>query len=137
MDSNDDDPINYVPGEMIYRCKECKGAGTVTWCPECGKDIEYPILEEETELETPNYSPNMKNQIIHLEIAEELEKAEVMHPDWPTDIVYALAIMIEEAGEAMRAAVQYELEGGDLRQVRNELIQTAAMCIRAIEHLPI
>lgn len=138
MDAHDDDSINYAPGELIYKCNECNGTGTISWCPGCGKGIEHPILEEEEiEIEILNYSPNMKNQTVYIEIANEIEKAEIKHPDWPTDVIYALSIMIEEAGEAMRAAVQFQLEGGDIRNVRKELLETAAMCVRAIEHLPI
>lgn len=75
------------------------------------------------------------NQIINL-IIEELIRAELKHPDWPTDVVYKAAIVSEESGELMRAAVQYEMEGGDIEDVRTEAIQTAATCIRLLLNLP-
>lgn len=40
-------------------------------------------------------------------IYEELEKAEKKHPGWPEDLVYASAILNEEAGELTQAALDY------------------------------
>ena len=45
----------------------------------------------------------------------QLHKAEKQHPAWPRDIIHAVAIMQEEAGEAIRAAVQYEYESGTMQ----------------------
>lgn len=68
-------------------------------------------------------------------IQSELKKAQEKHPAWPTDIIHAVAIMQEEAGEAIRAAIQYEYEDGELAEVQKELIQTAAMCLRCLYNL--
>lgn len=66
----------------------------------------------------------------------ELIRAENLHPVWPEDVVHQVAILNEEAGEAMRAALRsYYNEGGTVEQVRTELIQTGAMAIRALIHL--
>lgn len=65
----------------------------------------------------------------------ELDRAEKQHPDWPSDTIHQVAIMCEESGEALRAALQYTYEGGDLEDVGKELIQTGAMVIRCLEHL--
>jgi hypothetical protein len=46
-----------------------------------------------------------------------------------------VAIMIEEAGEAMQAAINCHYEGGDIELLRIELAQVGAMAIRAIIHL--
>lgn len=72
------------------------------------------------------------------EIVQELNRAETKHPNWVGhgDIIYAAAIVQEECGEMIRASVQYVLEGGELAKVREEAIQTAAMCIRMIQNLP-
>lgn len=68
-------------------------------------------------------------------ILREKERAEQLHPDWPTDPVRGTAIMVEEAGEALRAALQFFDEGASIMALRTELIQTAAMCLRGLEHL--
>ena len=77
----------------------------------------------------------------------ELERAEHKHPNWPADRVRQAAVIAEEAGEALRAALsltEYE-EEGDIRlsdiersykiermgnAMEYEVIQTAAMAVR-------
>jgi hypothetical protein len=39
FDESDDDPINFVPGESLEPCRECKGTGFEIWCPGCGKNL--------------------------------------------------------------------------------------------------
>lgn len=68
-------------------------------------------------------------------IDAELIKAKKKHPDYPDDIFEQLAIMSEEAGEVAKAVLHYKREGGSLQDVKDELIQTAAMCMRMLEHL--
>ena len=55
-----------------------------------------------------------------------------IHPHWPEDPIHAVSIMNEEAGESIRAALNYVYEDGSLEDLKKELIQTAAMCIRAL-----
>ena len=74
---------------------------------------------------------------ISSEIATELEKAKKKHPNWPTDIFQQLAIMQEEAGEVSKAVLDYHFEKKSIADVREELLQTAAMCVRMFENLPI
>jgi len=57
------------------------------------------------------------------------------HPEWPTDMFRQLAIMNEEAGEVTKAVLHYHYEQGSLEDVKSELIQTAAMCMRMLENL--
>ena len=71
-----------------------------------------------------------------LEILEELDRAKKKHPDFPRSIVGMVSIMAEEAGEAIREANRIEDDkNGDLKALRTELIQTAAMCARCLENL--
>lgn len=70
------------------------------------------------------------------EIDAELTRAERKHPDFPRDMFQQLAIMQEEAGEVTKAILHYHFEKGSLQEVRDELIQTAAMCIRMLQNLP-
>jgi hypothetical protein len=74
------------------------------------------------------------NQAVQ-KILKELDDAEKVHPDYPSDVIYQTAIMVEEAGESMRAALHVVYEGGTIGALEKELIQTAAMCIRQLEFL--
>ncbi len=69
------------------------------------------------------------------EVLYELDRAETLHPDWPLDPLHQIAIVNEESGEATRAALRFVYEGGDLGEVRKELVQTMAMCLRMMENL--
>ena len=74
-----------------------------------------------------------QSEIINI-ITTEVALAEDKHPDWPDDIIHQVSIMIEEAGEANRAALQSVYENGDESEVYYELVQTAAMCIRILKN---
>ena len=76
------------------------------------------------------------DKIKYDEIQKELERAEKKHPEFPKDMFQQLAIMQEEAGEVTKAVLHYHYENGTLEHVREELIQTAAMCMRMLQNLP-
>jgi hypothetical protein len=80
----------------------------------------------------------MNHEAALMLIENELLKARKKHPHWPgseskQDILFASAIVGEESGELIRAAVQYYGENGDAESCFNEAIQTAAMCFRFLE----
>lgn len=68
-------------------------------------------------------------------IEAELQRAKKKHPDFPTDMFRQLAIMNEEAGEVTKAVLHYHYEGGSKKDIEEELMQTAAMCMRMLEQL--
>lgn len=68
-------------------------------------------------------------------IDAELKRAKEKHPEWPEDMFRQLAIMQEEAGEVTKAVLHYHYEGGTVDHIQEELIQTAAMCMRMLENL--
>jgi hypothetical protein len=68
-------------------------------------------------------------------IFDELEKAERKHPLFPTDPIHAVAIMEEESGETMRAALRVVYENGDIDELKKELIQAGAMAVRCLINL--
>ncbi len=70
-------------------------------------------------------------------IEMELKRAEKKHPDFPKDMFRQLAIMQEEAGEVAKAILHYHYETGSIADVEYELIQTAAMCMRMLQSLPV
>lgn len=69
-------------------------------------------------------------------ILDELKRAEKKHPDYPKDMFRQVAIMNEEAGEVTKAVLHYHYENGSVENIREELIQTAAMCLRMLKNLP-
>lgn len=69
------------------------------------------------------------------EIFIELAYAEKKFPRWPESVVEQAAIVCEESGELIRAALQLKYEGGNVDDCRKEAIQTAAMAIRFLKNL--
>lgn len=65
-------------------------------------------------------------------VLAELERATRKFPTWPTDPVHAAAVLQEEAGEVSKAVLQavYEPHKSGPADVREEVVQTAAMCLR-------
>jgi len=75
------------------------------------------------------------NDTIVLLIESELHIAKHKHPDWPTDPVHAAAIVAEESGELIRAAIQLKIEKtGSLAALEREAIQTIATAVRLLEN---
>lgn len=79
----------------------------------------------------------MKKQEIFNSIDEELTKAISKHPNFPKNIFEQIAIMQEESGEAVRACLHYKHEDGNVQDIAEELIQTAAMCVRMLLNSPL
>lgn len=73
-------------------------------------------------------------QILCLVMAE-LERAERIHPMWPTDLVKASAILAEEAGETLRAANTFDEIRSGKKEIITEAVQTAAMAIRLLKNI--
>ena len=67
------------------------------------------------------------------EVLAEVHRARDKFPNWPNDPLHAAAIVAEECGELQRAVLTYMYEPWKWStpdDVRDEAIQTAAMCIR-------
>jgi NTP pyrophosphatase (non-canonical NTP hydrolase) len=75
------------------------------------------------------------------DILKELKKAKKKHPSWPEHIVARAAIVAEEAGELVRASLQFKYEfdpdpeSNQIYEMRKEALHTAAMAIRFLEQL--
>ena len=63
-------------------------------------------------------------------IIAELESAKEKHPTWPDDLIHRAAIVGEEAGELLQAALQYTYEKGRFYNMHKEAIQTGATVLR-------
>ncbi len=71
------------------------------------------------------------------EITDEVLRATIKFPTWPTDPLHALSVLGEEYGELNKEVLQlvYEPHKSSEEEVRKEAIQTAAMAIRFIMSL--
>ena len=77
--------------------------------------------------------PMTDKQAIFWRVGMELDSAMKKHPETDNfDINKMALVMTEEAGEVAKAVLQYQDEDGDMEDVRSELIQTAAMCVRML-----
>lgn len=70
-------------------------------------------------------------------ILKEVKRAEEIYPWWPFDVFHAAGILCGEAGETVHAARKYTYQGGNLKRVEEEAIQTAAMAIRLLKNINI
>ncbi len=71
-------------------------------------------------------------------VKAEVERAQKLHPAWPSDPLHALAILGEEFGELTRAMVQLTYEREKVSSpagVAEEALKTAAMALRLLLHL--
>jgi len=77
----------------------------------------------------------MNNIEIRRAVEAELLKAKLKWPEYYKDVIHAVALVNEEAGEAIQAALDMTYDNGNIENVKTELIQTAAMCFRALSNI--
>jgi NTP pyrophosphatase (non-canonical NTP hydrolase) len=68
-------------------------------------------------------------------IKAELARAEEKWPEWPEDPVHAAAVVVEEAGELMRASLRYTYEDKHMVEMVDEAVQVGAMAVRFINNI--
>jgi len=75
------------------------------------------------------------------DVFTELNNAKRKFPKWPKDCIHAAAVVAEESGELVRAALQFTYET-DLQRPRQqhekmkrEAIQVAAMALRFLDYV--
>ncbi len=72
---------------------------------------------------------------INEKIYDEVGRAEKIHPIWPEDVVHGAAILAEETGSAVKAALDYYYGRGGVAKLKEELVHSAAMAIRNLAAL--
>lgn len=68
-------------------------------------------------------------------IFDALKHAEAKRPVWNDDPVVAAAVLAEEAGEVVKAALDYRFHGGPLEDLEKECAQVGAMALRVMFHV--
>ena len=68
-------------------------------------------------------------------IAAELMRAKDKFPGFPEDPIHAASILGEEAGEVIKAALQYTYQDGVKGDMIKEAVQTGAMAIRFLMNI--
>lgn len=74
------------------------------------------------------------HQVLDL-VMQELRRAEEKHPGWPDDPIHGAAIVGEEAGELIQAALDHIYDGKRPWSMAVEAAQVAAMGIRFLLNL--
>jgi cell division FtsZ-interacting protein ZapD len=77
------------------------------------------------------------------DVLKELKRAKKKHRSWPDHPAAQAGIVCEEAGELMKACLEFKYEQGkegqsiaDMRlKMKTEAIQTAAVALRFLENL--
>jgi len=77
----------------------------------------------------------MKIETILGLVMAEIDRAEKLHPVWPTDLVKAAAIPAEEAGELLKAANNHEEKHTSKHEIITEAVHTAASAIRFLKNM--
>ena len=77
----------------------------------------------------------MKIEIALAQIFSEVERAEKLHPDWPTNPIHQVAIVTEEAGELLQASLNHNERRGSKKAMITEAIHTAASVIRFLKNI--
>ena len=77
----------------------------------------------------------MTNIEIRRAVEAEVCKARKKWPESYKDIIHATALINEEAGETIQAALDLTYDNGTIEKVKKETIQTAAMCFRLLENI--
>lgn len=86
----------------------------------------------------PTIEVSSRTDAIFAAVRAELQRARALHPHWPQDLVHAVAVVNEEAGEMVKAANEMYWAKGTLpREVVAETIQTLAMCVRLLSDTPV
>ena len=124
-----------MPFEQDYLCATCKQ--TDRSCPMRNYTVEECSFYSPG---LPNvYQPTRKPQMTAYAavdaMLQELERAKVKHPTWPTNTLEQVAVLAGEAGETLQAALHFVEGRGDIERVRAEAIQTGAMAIRVLINL--
>jgi NTP pyrophosphatase (non-canonical NTP hydrolase) len=123
----------------------------------CGRAVRLLIADQATRVRFPSPAQVLRKIIythalnikpffmtgIMDDILKELKRAKKKFPNWPDHPAARAGIVCEEAGELMKACLEFKYELGKggkghtdmLKAIRKEAIQTAAVALRFLENL--
>lgn len=76
----------------------------------------------------------MTTEKILTSILTEVEQAEKKHPIWPSNLIHGGAVVSEEAGEFIKAILDYNEHKSSKYWSMQEAVQTAATAIRFLKN---
>ena len=77
----------------------------------------------------------MTESKIMVAVLQELERAETIHQNFPTNEFEALAVWHEEVGEVTKALLDAKHKGSSREDIKTEAIQAIAMGFRFLKNL--
>ena len=77
----------------------------------------------------------MKIETVLAQVMSEIDRAEKIHPVWPRNHTHQCAVVCEESGELLQAALNHDEHKGSKRQMITEAVHTAAMAIRFLKNI--
>lgn len=77
----------------------------------------------------------MKIETVLAQVMNEIDRAEKIHPVWPRNHIHQCAVVSEESGELLQAALNHDEHKGSKRQMITEAVHTAAMAIRFLKNI--
>jgi hypothetical protein len=123
--------IHYHNVEFSYDCR--------SFIPKACLLKHKPFLDCLNRADTvPDYVTDRQLQAIEQivkQILEELDHAKELHPDYPTDMIHQVAIVAEEAGELLKAVLDYQSGKCEATDIIKEALQVGAMAVRFLENV--
>jgi hypothetical protein len=107
--------------------------------PKVGEIVDHHPPPEKTHM--VDLTIHGRDAMIIRAVLSEIERSGKLHGNMPDDLIHAAAIISEESGELIQAALKhnYEFQGVPQKQLienmLTEAIQTGAMAIKFIEKL--
>lgn len=74
-----------------------------------------------------------REEVVRLILAE-LDRAEIIH-DWPDDVIHQAAVVNEESGELIQAALDYTYADAPASRMVEEATQVGAMAVRFLVNI--
>jgi hypothetical protein len=82
--------------------------------------------------EQDEYEFELNKEAFFRAISLEIDRSFELHGDLPENMFEQIVIINEEIGEVNKAILHLHYEGGNIENIRKELIESAAMCVKML-----